>query len=86
MMHDYLSKHPLPQRSTLLTAPDDDDWPPGTDTWGITLPSSPSFFEQLNAVIARHQAKRQTVPTPSSRLVHVTRDLADQVFEKIVLE
>ncbi|CAF1163252.1 unnamed protein product [Didymodactylos carnosus] len=47
-------------------APNDDDWPPSTDTWDITPTRSPSFFEQLNAVITRHQAKRQTAHTPSS--------------------
>ncbi|CAF1469586.1 unnamed protein product, partial [Didymodactylos carnosus] len=64
----YLSKHPLSHRSTSLMAPDDEDdgWPPGTDTWDITPTRSPSFFEQLNAVITRHQAKRQTAHTPSS--------------------
>ncbi|CAF1473908.1 unnamed protein product, partial [Didymodactylos carnosus] len=63
---DYLSKHPLSHRSTSLMTLDDDDWPPGTDTWDIIPTRLPSFFEQLNAVITRHQAKRQTAHTPSS--------------------
>ncbi|CAF4447474.1 unnamed protein product [Didymodactylos carnosus] len=65
---DYLSKHPVVSASSShlpITLDNNNDWPPGIETWEIKPPRTLSYLTRLNAVITHQQTKKQASTTSS---------------------